>query len=221
MDRSLLSDRLSSEDCAEEIIELYESSRERELFDEQANLYAIILATEHLERAYARDAVEPKEYTAQCKKLISQFKLAERVLRGDMTTETFMALYQMDCPRAVERLLKMGIPEPMKGGADEASHAVTVAETVQLFITTMDAVKLDQRAVDELQPLLSDLNDVITRVPETPNDFEPNRKIQKWLEKLNTMRAVDEISDEDSRQLYHDLDSAYTEFTRYLKRGGN
>ena len=220
MDRSTISERFSSEDYAEEPIELYESSRERELFDEQANLYAIILATEHLERAYARDAVEPKEYTGQCKKLISQFKLAERVLRDDMNTETFMALYQMDCPRAVERLLKMGIPEPMKGGTDEASHAVTVAETVQHFITTMDAVKLDQRAVDELQPLLSDLNDVLIRVPETPTDFEPNRKIQKWLEKLNAMRAVDEISDEDSRQLYHDLDSAYTEFTRYLKRGG-
>jgi len=202
-------------------IELYESSREREHYDEQANLYAIILATEHLERAYARDAIEPKEYTAQCKKLISQFKLAERVLRGSMNTETFMALYQMDCPRAVERLLRMGIPEPMKGGTDEASHAVTVAETVQHFITTMDAVKLDQRAVDELQPLLSDLNDVLTRVPDTPNDFEPNRKVQKWLEKLNRMRAVDEISDEDSRQLFHDLDSAYTEFTRYLKRAGS
>jgi ESCRT-I complex subunit VPS28 len=32
------------------------------------------------------------------------------------------------------------------------------------------------------------------------------------------MRAVDEIDDDDSRQLYHDLDSAYAEFTRYLKQ---
>jgi ESCRT-I complex subunit VPS28 len=220
VDRSLINERnYSAVDEEEETVELYGSSREREQYDEQANLYAIILATEHLERAYARDAIDPKEYNMQCKKLISQFKLAERALRGEMTTETFMALYQMDCPRAVERLLRMGIPEPMKGASDDASHAVTVAETVQHFITTMDAVKLDQRAVDELQPLLSDLLDVLTRVPETPNDFEPNRKVQNWLEKLNGMRAVDEISDEDSRQLFHDLDLAYTEFTRYLKRG--
>ena len=211
-------DRDYSEGDQDGTIELYENSRERDNYDELANLYAIILATEHLERAYARDAIQPKEYTLQCKKLISQFKLAERVLRGGMTTETFMQVYQMDCPRAVERLLRMGVPEPMKGGADEANHAVTVAETVQHFITTMDAVKLDQRAVDELQPLLSDLNDVLFRVPDTPNDFEPNRKISKWLQKLNAMRAVDELSDEDSRQLFHDLDSAYTEFTRYLKR---
>lgn len=202
-------------------IPLYESSKERETLDEQANLFAIITATEHLERAYARDAISQKEYTTQCKKLLSQFRLAERVLVGTMSTEDFMKIYDMDCPRATERLLKMGVPEPMKGGADEAHHAVTVAETVQHFITAMDAVKLEQRAVDELQPLLSDLMDVLTRVPDTPNDFEPNRKIQKWLQKLNAMRAVDEIDEDESRQLYHDLDAAYSEFTRYLKRGGS
>ena len=232
VDRVALTDRFTSDGTNNEegvVPPLYENSREREIYDEQANLYAIIIATEHLERAYARDAVEPKEYTAQCKKLISQFKLAERVLRGSnnskgMTTtvEEFMSMYQMDCPRAEERLLKMGIPEPMKGGAhDDASHAVTVAETVQHFITTMDAIKLDQRAVDEIQPLLSDLNDVLLRIPDLPpnQDFIPLQKVSKWLQKLNSMRAVDEISDDDSRQLYHDLDSAYSEFTRYLKRG--
>lgn len=74
-------------------------------------------------------------------------------------------------------------------------------------------------SVDELQPLLSDLYDSLTRLSETPNDFEPNRKVQHWLKKLNAMRAVDEIEDSDARQLIHDLDAAYTEFTRYLKRG--
>ena len=128
-DRSPFEGRSYSEgDHQDETIELYETSRERERFDEQANLYAIIMATEHLERAYARDAIEPKEYTTQCKKLISQFKLAERILRNDTTTETFMQLYQMDCPRATERLLKMGVPEPLRGGSDEANHVVTVAE---------------------------------------------------------------------------------------------
>ena len=229
VDRMALTDRITSDEEVVVVPPLYENSREREIYDEQANLYAIIIATEHLERAYARDAVEPKEYTAQCKKLISQFKLAERVLRSshnskgmNTTVEEFMTMYQMDCPRAEERLLKMGIPEPMKGGThDDASHAVTVAETVQHFITTMDAIKLDQRAVDEIQPLLSDLNDVLLRIPDLPpnQDFVPLQKVSKWLQKLNSMRAVDEISDDDSRQLYHDLDSAYSEFTRYLKRG--
>lgn len=76
-------------------ISLYETSKEREAYDEQANLYSIVLATEHLERAYARDAISQKEYVEQCKKLISQFRMAERVLRGTMSTETFMQVSTM------------------------------------------------------------------------------------------------------------------------------
>lgn len=211
------------DDEDEEEIELYQSSRERQAYDDQATLYSIILATEHLERSYARDAITNDEYTAECNKLISQFRLAEKAVLGSdnniRSTEDFMKLYEMDCPRANERLLKMGVPEPIRQTtAESAVVAVTVAETVQHFITIMDSVKLEQRAVDDLQPLLSDLMDSLTRLPETPNDFEPNRKVQHWLQKLNAMRAFDEIDDDDSRQLYHDLDSAYTEFTRYLKR---
>jgi len=205
----------------DEEIALYSNSRERQAYDDKATLFAIITATEHLERAYARDAIDPQEYTTECNKLISQFRLAEKAaLEKGMKTEDFMKLYDMDCPRATERLLNMGVPEPIRKGnaGGTAAVAVTVAETVQHFITTMDALKLEQRAVDELQPLLSDLMESLTRLPDTPNDFEPNRKVQKWLQKLNGMRAVDEINDEDSRQLYHDLDSAYAEFTRYLKK---
>jgi hypothetical protein len=55
------SERSASETSITEEVELYETSRERQIYDDQANLYAIILATEHLERAYARDAVTQKE----------------------------------------------------------------------------------------------------------------------------------------------------------------
>jgi ESCRT-I complex subunit VPS28 len=210
------------DDDETEEVALYSSSRERQAYDDQATLYAIIIATEHLERAYARDAVTQDEYVRECNKLISQFRLAEKAALPQlkMTTETFMQLYQMECPRATERLLNMGVPEPLRqpGAQSSGDVAVTVAETVQHFITAMDAVKLESRFVDELQPLLSDLMDSLNRLPDTPKDFEPNRKVKIWLQKLNSMRAVDEIGEEDSRQLYLDLDSAYSEFTRYLKR---
>uniref|UniRef100_A0A6V2IMC3 Vacuolar protein sorting-associated protein 28 homolog n=1 Tax=Ditylum brightwellii TaxID=49249 RepID=A0A6V2IMC3_9STRA len=211
-------ERMKSEGLQE--IELFESSKEREAYENLADLYTVIVATEHLERAYARDAITQQEYTSECNKLISQFRLAEKAALGSsMTTETFMQLYQMDCPRARERLLIMGVPEQIKTSDDSGHHvAVTVAETVQHFITAMDAVKLEQRAVDELQPLLSDLMDALTQLPETPNDFEPNKKVQTWLQTLNSMRAVDQIDEDDARQLYHDLDSAYADFTRHLKR---
>lgn len=121
----------------EEEVKLYKNSRERQAYDDQATLYAIIVATEHLERAFSRDSISNDEYTSECNKLISQFRLAEKAVES-MTTETFMQLYQMDCPRATERLLRMGVPEPIRQASTE-SHgvAVTVAETVQHFITAM------------------------------------------------------------------------------------
>ena len=146
-------------------IELYTSTKERKDYENMADLYTIIVATEHLERAYAQNAISQSEYTSECNKLLSQFKITEKAAllsnkNGITTTETFMRVYQMDCPRASHRLLRVGVPETIKpnnaDGNAAGRLAVIVAETVQNFITTMDAIKLDQRAVDELQPLLSD-----------------------------------------------------------------
>jgi len=96
-------------------IELYESAKERKAYENMGDLYTIITATEHLERAYAQDAITQSEYTDECNKLLSQFKIAEKAALGknSMTTETFMQVYQMDCPRAKERLLMM-MPEQPK-----------------------------------------------------------------------------------------------------------
>ena len=205
-------------------IELYSSARERNEYENMATLYTIIIATEHLERAYAQDAITQQEYVTECNKLLGHFKIAEKAALGGgektgMTTEAFMKLYQMDCPRAAHRLMRMGVPEPIKvaTAGDAARAAVIIAETVQHFITTMDAVKLEQRAVDELQPLLSDLLNALVQLPDTPNGFSPNDKVKKWLERLNAMRAVDMIGEDDARQLYLDLDSAYSDFSRYLR----
>lgn len=198
-------------------INLFESSREREDLDNLGDLYSIIMATESLERAYARNATTREEYTSECNKLISQFRVAERVALGkSMTAETFMQVYQLDCPRAADRLLKIGVPEQMISNVESHKTAITVAETAERFITTMDALKLETSAVDELQPLLSDLMNALSTLPDTPNEFEPNRIVQSWLQKLNLMRAVDEIDEADSRQLYMDLDAAYQDFKRYL-----
>jgi ESCRT-I complex subunit VPS28 len=93
-------------------------------------------------------------------------------------------------------------------------------ECVQAFITAMDALKLEQRAVDEVQPLISELMSALTRVGGLPVDFEGLVKMRLWLQKLNQMRAVEELSDEETRQLLFDLEGAYSAFHRYLSMGG-
>ncbi len=79
----------------------------------------------------------------------------------------------------------------------------------------MDALKLNYKAKDQLHPLLSELITSVNKV--TNQDFEGRGKIVQWLIKLNQMKANENISDEDARQLLFDLDNAYKVFYTNLE----
>lgn len=64
----------------------------------------------------------------------------------------------------------------------------------------MDALKLNQRAKDQLHPLLSELMSSYTRFKDS-NDWQGRPKILFWLIELNKMRASEEIGEEQSRQV--------------------
>ena len=59
-----------------------------------------------------------------------------------------------------------GVPATIMhdSGGDTRTESKLVAETVQIFITTMDSLKLGQKAIDEVQPLLVDLVDSLNKV---------------------------------------------------------
>lgn len=56
-------------------VRLYENSTERERVDNMSELYAVLNALECLEKVFSRDCVAPKEYTAECSKLLVQYKV--------------------------------------------------------------------------------------------------------------------------------------------------
>lgn len=118
-------------------------------------------------------------------------------------------------------LCLLGVPATVLhgGGKDDRGNTVIVAETVQAFITAMDALRLGQRAVDEIQPLVKDVASSLVRVPNMPADFEGMQKMRLWLQKLHEMRAHDEIEDQESRQLLFDMESSYNAFHAFLKSG--
>jgi ESCRT-I complex subunit VPS28 len=92
-------------------IKMYDNSKERDQLERLADLYSIIKATELLEAAYARDAITPNEYSESCGRLISQFKGTEKGLvlsKAIENADSFFKDYQIDCPRAYERLVISG-----------------------------------------------------------------------------------------------------------------
>ncbi|XP_067946922.1 vacuolar protein sorting-associated protein 28 homolog [Watersipora subatra] len=195
-------------------VKLYKNMREREKYDTMADLFAVINTLQCLEKAYIKDAVNAKDYQKACATLLAQYKSAfKQVQSMYKTVEEFMKAYKMDCAAALERI-REGRPLTVKDDAGNTTKCV--ADIVSGFITTMDALKLDQRSVDEVQPYLRELYDTMNRLSSLPANFDGKTKINGWLQTLSSMQASDELDDSQIRQLLHDLDSSYAEFNNFL-----
>jgi len=80
----------------------------------------------------------------------------------------------------------------------------------------MDALRLDQRAAEDLHPLLSDLISSLTLVKGVPADV--TGLVETWLITMNQMRAAEEVGEEQGREMLFDMDKAYNGFHRFLKQ---
>ncbi|CAG8450456.1 121_t:CDS:2 [Scutellospora calospora] len=188
----------------DEEVRLYTNNKDREKYENLADVYAIIVTMEHLEKAY----------TPACAKLIAQYKTAMNLVCDLIPdVEKFMKEYKLKCPAAVNRF-KIGVPATIEHSIDPIKSAKYVAETVSHFITLMDALKLSMKAVDEIHPMLSDLMQSLNNMSSLPAEHEA--KIRNWLITLNSMRASDEINEEQVRQLLFDLENAHNAFYRSL-----
>ncbi|CAB4016700.1 Hypothetical predicted protein [Paramuricea clavata] len=198
-----------------EEVKLYKSGREREKYDNLADLFAVINTLQALEKAYIKDAVTPKEYTAACSKLLVQYKAAFKQVQNDEfpTVERFMKKYKLDCPAALERIKE---DRPITIKDDKGNTSKCIADIVMLFITVMDKLRLQIRATDEIHPDLRDLLDTMNSLSKLAEDFEGKVKVKTWLDTMGQMKASDELSEDQARQMLFDLETAYNAFNKSL-----
>ncbi|XP_015116300.1 uncharacterized protein LOC107040645 [Diachasma alloeum] len=198
-----------------EEVKLYKNAREREKHDNQADLYAVVNTLQHLEKAYIRDCVTPKEYTAACSKLLVQYRAAFKQVQSDQfpTIDAFARAFRLDCPAALERIKE---DRPITIKDDKGNTSKCIADIVSLFITLMDKLRLDIKAMDELHPDLRDLLDTMNRLSILPSDFDGKTRVSDWLQTLNSMSASDELSETQVRQLLFDLETSYNAFNKVL-----
>lgn len=219
-------------------IELYNSPKERERYEALAEIYSIIVTLDKLEKAFLKDSISHNEYTPACMRLLAQYNILlknEQVAEEFGDLDSFKAKYNMSYANATARL-RVGIPATVEhetttavtrsssgtstpisnsGAATSNVSSKAVAEATGNFITTMDGLKLNFRAKDQLHPLLSELMQSLNRV--TTANFEGRAKIVEWLITLNQMKVNEELSDEQARQLMFDLDNAYKAFFTSLE----
>ncbi|KAH8372679.1 hypothetical protein KR009_002831 [Drosophila setifemur] len=198
-----------------EEVKLFRNAREREKYDNMADLYAIINTIQQLEKAYIRDCITPQEYTAACSKYLVQYKVAFKQVQCDEfpTVESFVKKFRLDCPAALERIRE---DRPITIRDDKGNTSKCIAEIVSLFITIMDKLRLQINTMDALQPDVKDLADNMNRLSLIPEDFDAKLKVEKWLGSLNEMQASDELGESQVRQFLFDLESAYADFNKLL-----
>lgn len=200
-----------------EEVKLYRHAREREKYDNMADLYALISTLQNLEKSYIRDCVTATEYTAACSRLLVQYKVAFKLIQGDEfpNVDVFVKKFRLDCPAALERIRE---DRPITIKDDNGNTSKCIADIVSLFITLMDKLRLEIKAMDELHPDLRDLVDTMNRLSLIPANFESKEKVSNWLTTLNSMQASDELTEQQVRQLLFDLESAYAAFNNLLHK---
>lgn len=131
-----------------EEVRLYRTAREREKFDNMADLYAVINSLQALEKAHIKDCVTPKECTAACSKLLCQYKAAFKQVQDEFpNVEAFMKKFRFDCPAAMERIRE---DRPITIRDDKGNTSKCIADIVSLFITVNDKLRLGMKSTDEV-----------------------------------------------------------------------
>ncbi|KAK6539419.1 Vacuolar protein-sorting-associated protein 28 [Orbilia ellipsospora] len=218
---------LSTSISLDEEVKLYTTNAQRSLHESLADIFSIIVALDFLEKAFVRDSIKEHEYTPTCFRLLGQYKTIlsnDDVSKAFVDLDTFKKEYDIEYPAATSRL-KIGVPatseHPSRGGgadhpqANTPKNAKAVAECAENFITFMDSIRLGFNAKDQLHPLLSALMSSLNNVSN--GDFEGRGNVVRWLIKLNSMKATEEMDKEDARQMAFDVDNAYQAFFRSLE----
>lgn len=63
---------------------------------------------------------------------------------------------------------------------------------------------------------MKDLYDTMNRLTMIPPDFEGKIKVKNWLDIMSQMKASDELSDEQVRQLVYEIEQSYNAFNKLL-----
>ncbi|NXQ87565.1 VPS28 protein, partial [Nyctibius grandis] len=138
----------------------------RSRYDNMAELFAVVKTLQALEKAYIKDCVSPNEYTAACSRLLVQFKAALKQVQGSeiSSIDDFCRKFRVS-----------------RGGAGRPGGVVVAPNPLpQLFITVMDKLRLEIRAMDEIQPDLRELMETMNRMSHLPPDFEGRQKVNQW-----------------------------------------
>jgi ESCRT-I complex subunit VPS28 len=191
----------------------------RQQMDDLAELFSLIKTLDHLERMHARDGLDQGAYARACAVLLTQYAAHQPMVQDAIgTLPIFLKQYRLSAPFA-ELRLAAGAPSSVSlhgggvgGGGPSSVDGGQVLDLVQHLLTLQDALKLGQRAADQLQPLVHAASDLLQQ-------FGPSGPVplRGWLLRLNAMKASEELTGAEASELAADAQAAYDSAHRTLQ----
>jgi len=196
-------------------VKLFDNAQEREKYHDIAEVYSIVKTIQALEKAYSRDFIKPEQYTPACSRLLSQYKVAFRLIQHEFKDlNEFLSHYKLqDCQAAVDRITE---DRPITIKDDKGNQQKLIVDVTSLFLTLDDQIQLKMSNVDQLLPNMKALVQNLNRLSFLPANFEGKKKTSEWLALLKQMNITDTLTDEQTRQMSFDLQAAFDEFRDFI-----
>ena len=206
-----------------ERVKLYETGGERDLYEDKADLYGIIIAIERLDRAYIKDHISGDEYTRISEDLLTKCKVLYNKLQiGLDGLESFMTEHQGASQlgagkSAVLSRIKIGVPITKEHGTGDLSSSYDsrrlILEAGQHMTTCVNTSTMGLNSADALYPILSDAVSTTAKVSPNLPELEA---LRNWLRIVNTLKAAEELTEDQARQFRFDVETAYGAFSKQL-----
>mmetsp|Transcript_9780 Transcript_9780/g.14587 ORF Transcript_9780/g.14587 Transcript_9780/m.14587 type:complete len:201 (-) Transcript_9780:2603-3205(-) len=186
---------------------------EKYLYENEAIIYSIIKTLEPLEKAYLNERLSDEEYNKYCKRLIQQYKTISDSLAEDYSgLSAFTTKYNLNNTyKLAIRRLQLGLTAVETTSTEESASATSILNATQSFITASNAIELSMFTVSQLQPLIQEVYISLSKV-KLPASYKGTEKMQEWLQVFSSLRAYDDLSEEQAQQLSFDIEQAFRDF---------
>ena len=183
---------------------------ERTAFENMKAYYALLRTLNALEEQFIRSNVSKDVYMGKVREFLKKIDSLKSVVR--VPPEDFCRMYgvQDDFRLAIERC-KNGPPVE-----NEPQAALLVANTVSAFIGISDLLAMEKFDCESLASPVSSVVHYLQSNPKIPAGWPDLAKLAKWNEKFSGMMVSDEITEDEARQLQHDVAQAHEKFMQRL-----
>ncbi|SYZ70370.1 vacuolar_protein_sorting-associated_protein-like_protein [Leishmania braziliensis MHOM/BR/75/M2904] len=194
------------------------SPEDRQHIDYLADLFAVIIAIEQIEKANRRDLIDQDQYSSTVRRLLEKYKNTvahpQSARNPYFTTiDDFFEKYCTRCPAAQTTIRDGPISSPNENNARFLARQSV--ECSDHFITLLDSLRLQQTSVDVLNPPLGDLLQVLRKLGLSKEDFCV--RLQNWQRRLDSMNAADMLDESSTRDFAYDLERGYACLKAFLE----